>query len=82
MTSIGEWEAGRMPVDIVEIEQRLTSVETALIQVRQRLGLPPPTGNWVEQISGSLADIPEDDYQQFLQCCETVRHGDSAQESA
>jgi hypothetical protein len=71
-----------MSVDIAGIEQRLKSVETALIQVRQRLGLAPPPENWVEQISGSLADIPEDDYQQFLQCCETVRHADSAQEPA
>ena len=71
-----------MSIDIAEIEQRLTSVETVLIQVRQRLGLAPPRENWVEQISGSLADIPEDDYQQFLQCCQTVRHGDSAQEPA
>lgn len=69
-----------MSVEIAAIEQRLASVETALIEVRQRLGLAPPPRNWVEQISGSLADLPEDDYQQFLQCCETVRHGDSAQE--
>jgi len=68
-----------MSAIIAEIEQRLTSVEFALNQVRQRLGLEPPPKNWVEQISGSLADIPEDDFQQFLQCCETVRHGDSAQ---
>jgi hypothetical protein len=71
-----------MSVDIAQIDQRLTSVEAALIQVRQRLGLAPPPENWVEEISGSLADIPEDDYQQFLQCCQAVRHGDSAQESA
>ena len=69
-----------MSADIARIDQRLTSVEATLIQVRQRLGLAPSPENWVEQISGSLADIPEDDYQQFLQCCETVRHGDSAQE--
>lgn len=71
-----------MSMDLAEIEQRLTSVETALTQVRQRLGLAAPPDDWVEQISGSLADIPEDDYQQYLQCCETVRHGDSAQEPA
>jgi hypothetical protein len=71
-----------MPVsiDITQIEKRLSSVETALSQVQQRLGLAPSSANWVEQISGSLADIPEDDYQQFLECCRAVRNEDSAPE--
>jgi hypothetical protein len=51
-----------MSVDITQINQRLTTVEATLIQVRQQLGLAPPPQNWVEQISGSLADIPEEDY--------------------
>ena len=71
-----------MSIDLTQIDQRLTSVETTLIQVRRRLGLAPPPENWVEQISGSLADIPEADYQQFLQCCQAVRDEESAQESA
>jgi hypothetical protein len=71
-----------MSVDIAQIDQRFTSVEAALIQVRQRLGLAPPPANWVEQISGSLADITEEDYQQFLRCCQAVRHGDSAEATA
>jgi len=71
-----------MSIGLTQIDQRLTSVETTLIQVRQRLGLAPPPENWVEQISGSLADIPEADYQQFLHCCQAVRDEDSAQESA
>jgi hypothetical protein len=71
-----------MSIDLTQIDQRLASVETTLIQVRQRLGLAPPAENWVEQISGSLADIPEADYQQFLQFCQAVRDEDSAQESA
>src|SRR5438876_913857 len=37
--------------------------------------VPPASGNWVERASGSLADIPEEDYQQFLGCCRTVRQG-------
>lgn len=64
-----------MAADIAELEQRLTSVEAALGQVQQKLGLMPPAANWVEQVSGSLADIPEDDYQQFLDCCRAVRDG-------
>jgi hypothetical protein len=71
-----------MSVDIAPIDQRLTSVETALIHVQHRLGPAPPPQNWVEQISGSLADIPDQDYQQFLRCCRAVRHADSAEDSS
>ncbi len=63
-----------MATDITQIEHRLSSVEMALTQVQEKLGLVPAGANWVEQISGSLTDIPEDDYQQFLECCRAVRN--------
>jgi hypothetical protein len=64
-----------MAVDLAEMEKRLTAVEMVLTQLQQRLGFVPRPGNWVEQISGSLADIPEEDYQKFLECCRAVRGG-------
>lgn len=67
-----------MTPGIAQIEQRLSSVESAMTQVQQKLGLVPPATNWVEQVAGSLADIPEDDYQRFLECCRIVRQGGSA----
>jgi hypothetical protein len=70
-----------MSGDLAQIEARLSSVEAALVQVQQKLGLAPPATNWVEQISGSLADIPEEDYRAFLECCRAVRHGDSVEET-
>ncbi len=66
-----------MSTDITQIEHRLSSVEMALTQVQKKLGLAPAGTNWVEQVSGSLADIPEDDYQQFLEYCRAVRSGDT-----
>jgi len=33
----------------------------------------PKDGNWVDQISGSLAVIPDEDYQQFLEHCRAAR---------
>jgi hypothetical protein len=39
----------------------------------QRPVSTPTAENWVEEISGSLADIPEDDYQEFLEHCRAVR---------
>lgn len=66
-----------MAADIAELEQRLSSVEAALGQVQQMLGLIPAATNWVEQVSGSLADIPEEDYQRFLIGCRAARsHAD------
>jgi hypothetical protein len=69
-----------MSIDIAQIDKRLSSVEDALTRVQQKLGLAPSSRNWVEHVSGSLADIPEDDYQQFLQCCRAVRDDGSAEE--
>jgi hypothetical protein len=63
-----------MSADLAQLEQRLTAVEATLTQVQQKLGLAPSTANWVEAISGSLADIPEEDYQLFLDCCRAVRN--------
>lgn len=65
-----------MSIETAQIEQRLSTVEAALTQVQQKLGIAPPPANWVEQFSGSLADIPEEEYQRFLDCCRAVRKGD------
>jgi hypothetical protein len=65
-----------MATGIAEFEHRLASVEAALLQVQKSLRLTPPSANWVELVSGSLADIPTEDYQQFLECCRAVRNGD------
>gem|GEM_PF-2214699 len=65
-----------MSVDLAQIERRLTLVEAALTRVQQRLGLGPTPANWVDQVSGSLVDIPEQDYQDFLKCCRAVRNGE------
>jgi hypothetical protein len=62
-----------MAADLVQIEQRLSSVEAGLAEVQKRLGLAPSSANWVDAVSGSLADMPEEDYQQFLDCCRAVR---------
>lgn len=71
-----------MSIEIEQIDKRLTSVEAALTQVQQKLRLVPTAGNWVDLVSGSLADIPDDDYQKFLECCRAVRAGDAVEESA
>ena len=67
---------------MAQFDQRLTSIEAALAQVQLRLGLAPSTANWVEKVAGSLADIAEEDYQRFLECCRIVRNGDSISAAA
>ncbi|MDB5391351.1 MAG: hypothetical protein JWM11_6997 [Planctomycetaceae bacterium] len=63
-----------MAIEIYQLEQRLSSIETALSEVQRKLGLVPPSANWVDDVSGSLADIPEAEYQEFLACCREVRN--------
>ena len=70
-----------MAANTEQIEQRLSSLESALTQVQQRLGLKTPAANWVDQISGSLSDMPEEEYRRFLECCREVRReADSAED--
>ena len=38
--------------------QRLTAVETAVIELQRRLATLPPAPDWVEQISGAFKDDP------------------------
>ncbi len=64
-----------MATDITEIEHRLSSLDAALNLIQNRLGLVSTGTNWVEQVAGSLRHIPEEDYQQFLECCRAVREG-------
>ena len=68
-----------MSIEMTQIDVRLTSLESAVTQVQQKLGIAPSPTNWVEQIAGSLADLPEDDYQEFLRCCRAVREEGSAE---
>lgn len=65
--------------DIVEIERRLLTVEAGLAELRNQVVAKPTTGNWVDQIAGSLADLSEEEYQEYLACCRAVRDDDSAE---
>jgi len=69
-----------MHTEIAQLEHRLSSVEIALNQVREKLGLASVGANWVEQVSGSLADIPEGDFQRFLEFCRAVRGENNARD--
>jgi hypothetical protein len=60
------------------LEQRLATVEAEVAQLKHQLQLlqaskPQPNGNWVEQMSGSMKDIPEDVWQEYLECMRQAR---------
>lgn len=40
------------------IEQRLSAVEAAVVELRHRLATCPPTASWVERFTGSFKDEP------------------------
>jgi hypothetical protein len=46
-----------MPADTI-IEQRLTALEAAVVELRNRLATRPPADNWVERFNGSFKDEP------------------------
>lgn len=69
-----------MSFDSDQIEHRLATVEAGLFEIQQKLGMPQPS-DWVERASGSLADMSEDDYQAFLECCRAVRNGEPIPEA-
>ena len=69
-----------MSTEYTRIAVPPSPVGTGLSQGDRKHVVAPFVGNWVDQISGSLAEIPEDDYQQFLDCCRDVRSGASIEE--
>jgi hypothetical protein len=56
------------------IEQRLSALEQAIAEIQNRLGIGPESPNRVDRISGSMKDIPEDIYQEFLAACREFRN--------
>jgi hypothetical protein len=40
------------------LEERLTAVEEAVVELQRRLADLPPTGNWIERMTGSFKDEP------------------------
>lgn len=46
-----------MPTDGT-MEQRMTAVEAAIAEIRQRLASSPPAPDWVERFTGAFEDEP------------------------
>jgi hypothetical protein len=57
-----------------DVEHRLAALEKEVAQLRTELSqLRTPEENWVEKISGSMKDVPEEVYLEFLECCAESR---------
>ena len=62
------------PIAPMTVEDRLTALEHELSRLKMEFDkLANPKGNWVERISGSMKDIPEDVWREYQECCREAR---------
>ena len=68
-----------MPTDAL-IEQRLSAVEAAVVELQRRVASVPPSANWVERFTGSFKDEPAFaqvvEYGRALRLADRPREGD------
>ena len=43
--------------DLANLEQRLEALERVVADIQRQLASAPPSGNWIEKISGSITDV-------------------------
>lgn len=59
------------------IEQRLATLENEVAELKRKLtgeSSNGKTASWVDEIAGSMKDIPQEDYDEFLRCCKEFRN--------
>ncbi len=56
------------------VEQRLAALEREVADLKQQLRGKRAAGNWIEQISGSMADFPE--FEEVVRYGREVRNAD------
>lgn len=58
------------------VEQRLAALEQSIEVIIKRLESGSGNTNGFEPVSGSMKDIPEDVYLEFLSACRDIREAD------
>ncbi len=60
-----------------DVQRRLTTLEREVAAIKSKLDTgakgEQPGNNWFDQVAGSMKNIPDDVYDEFLQCCREVR---------
>ena len=68
-----------MPVEAV-IEQRLTALEAAVVEMQKRLATPKPAASWLDRFAGSFKDEPAFaevvEYGRAIRLADRLREGD------
>jgi hypothetical protein len=58
----------------ITMEERLAALEKEVALLKMRLDqLTSPKGDWITKLSGSMKDIPEDVWREFMECCAEVK---------
>ncbi len=61
-------------IDETILEQRLAAIEHAIADLQRRLAVAPPSGNWLDQVVGSISD--EEAFQEALEFGRVFRQAD------
>ena len=61
------------------IEHRLTTLENDVAALKNKLNgtfTEKGSANWVADVAGSMRHVSDDDFEEFLKCCNEVREVD------
>ena len=53
------------------LEQRITALEQEVAKLKRQLGIEDR--NWLDNLFGTMSDIPEEDFQEFVRLCKEAR---------
>lgn len=53
------------------IEQRIAALEREVAELKRRTN--GDQDNWLDQVSGRMKDIPEEDFREFVRLCKESR---------
>jgi hypothetical protein len=54
------------------IEQRVAALEREVAELKR--SAKGDQGNWLEEVSGRMKDIPEEDFREFVRLCKEFRN--------
>jgi len=56
---------------IARLERRIAALEREVAKLKRQLGIEDR--NWLDNLFGTMSDIPEEDFQEFVRLCKEAR---------